>query len=66
MAERRNFSAVFKAKVALGPARVYATPAEVAARYKVHPILITKWNRQAAKRTVEAFSGEPGRRDSSH
>ncbi len=47
MAKRRNFSAVFKAKVALEALGGDQTLAELASRHKVHPNLITKWKRQA-------------------
>ena len=49
MAKRRNFSAAFKAKVALEALSGEATLGELAARHKVHPNLITKWKRQAAE-----------------
>ncbi len=42
MAKRRNFSAAFKAKVALEALRGDQTLAELASRQKVHPNLITK------------------------
>lgn len=63
MAKRRNFSAGFKAKVALDALRGDETLAELAARHGVHPNLITKWKRQAAEGMVEVFSGNPARRD---
>ncbi len=66
MAKRRNFSAAFKAKVALEALRGDATLAELAARHKVHPNLITKWKRQAGEGMVEVFSGKPARRDGAH
>ncbi len=66
MAKRRNFSAAFKAKVALEALRGDATVAELAARHRVHPNLITKWKRQAGEGMVEVFSGKPARRDGDH
>ena len=66
MAKRRNFSAAFKAKVALEALRGDQTLAELAARHKVHPNLITKWKRQASEGMVDVFSGKKGARDSSH
>ena len=66
MAKRRNFSAGFKAKVALEALRGDQTLAELAARHGVHPNLITKWKRQAAEGMVEVFSGKPARRDGAH
>ncbi len=47
MAKRRNFSAAFKAKVAIEALRGDQTLAELAGRHKVHPNLITNWKRQA-------------------
>ena len=61
MATRRNFSAAFKAKVALEALAGEATLAELSARHKVHPNLITKWKRQAVEGMVEVFSGKHGR-----
>ena len=53
MAKRRNFSAAFKAKVALEALRGDQTLAELAARHKVHPNLIAKWKRQGAEGAIE-------------
>ena len=58
MAKRRNFSAAFKAKVALEDLRGDQTLAELATRHKVHPNLITKWKRQAGEGLVDFFSGK--------
>jgi transposase len=66
MAKRRNFSAAFKAKVALEALRGDQTLAELAGRHKVHPNLITKWKRQGAEGMVEVFSGKQGGREASH
>ena len=55
MAKRRNFSADFKAKVALAAMRGDGTMAELAARYKIHPNMITKWKRDALDSVREAF-----------
>ncbi len=66
MSKRRNFSAAFKAKVALVALRGNQTLAELAGRYKVHPNLITKWKRQGAAGMVEVFSGKQGGREASH
>ena len=66
MSKRRNFSAAFKAKVALEALAGESTVAELAARHKVHPNLITNWKRQAAEGMVGVFSGKVKRRDGSH
>ena len=63
MAKRRNFSGAFKGKVALEALRGGQTLAELAARHKVHPNLITKWKQQASEGMVGIFSGAQARRD---
>jgi len=62
MAKRRNFSAHFKAKVALESLRGEETVSELAARYEVHPNLITTWKRRAREGLVEVFSGKAEKR----
>ncbi len=66
MAKRRNFSAAFKAKVAIEALRGDQTLAELASRHRVHPNLIAKCKRQASEGMVDVFSGKKGARDSSH
>jgi transposase len=44
MAKRKQYSAEFKAKVALAAIRGDGTIAELASQYKIHPNMITKWN----------------------
>ncbi len=66
MAKRRNFSAAFKAKVAIEALRGDQTLAELASRHKVHPNLITKWKRQATEGMVDVFSAKQAGRDGSH
>ena len=55
MAKRRNFSADFKAKVALSAIRGDGTMAELASRYDIHPNMIAKWKRQALAGMKEGF-----------
>ena len=55
MAKRRNFTPEFKAKVALAAMRGDGTMAELAARYQIHPNMITKWKRDALEGVKEAF-----------
>ena len=65
MTKRRNFSAEFKAKVALAAIRGDGTMAELASRYDIHPNMITKWKRDALAGMKETFSrgGERERAD---
>lgn len=57
MKSRRRFSAEFKAKVALEAIRGEQTLSDLAARYEVHPNMITTWKRQAIENMAAAFSG---------
>ena len=66
MSKRRNFSAKFKAKVALEALRGEHTVAELAARFKVHPNMISSWKRQAREGLVEVFTGKQAKKKSSH
>ena len=65
MAKRRNFSTDFKAKVALAAMRGDGTMAELAARFKIHPNMITKWKREALEGAQETFrrGRDPSARD---
>ncbi len=54
---RRRYSAEFKAKVALEAIRGEQTINELAARYELHPTMITNWKRQAIENMATAFSG---------
>ena len=55
MAKRRNFSADVKAKVALAAMRGDGTVAELAAQFKIHPNMITKWKREALDGVQDTF-----------
>ena len=64
--KRRRYPAELKAKVALEALREEATMAELAARYDVHPNLITNWLEKTARQTVLAgFSGNHERQEAS-
>ncbi len=55
MSKRRNFSAEFKAKVALEALVGDKTLSELAAKHDVHSNMITQWKRQAKEGLPEAF-----------
>jgi transposase len=61
MGSRRNFSAEFKAKVALEALVGDKTLAELAARHGVHPNMITQWKRQAKESLPSAFAKKSSR-----
>ena len=65
MAKRKQYSAEFKAKIALAAIRGDGTVAELASRYKIHPNMITKWKREALDGMKETFAhgGKSGQSD---
>lgn len=67
MAKRKSHSASFKSKVALEAIRGDQTVAELAAKYQIHPAMITKWKKQAMDGMADTFSrgGRPAR-DANH
>ena len=54
--KRKQYSAQFKAKVALAAIRGDETTAQLAARYGLHPTQINAWRRQLQEQAVEVFS----------
>ncbi len=56
--KRKNYSAEFKAKVALEAIRGDATIAELVAKYGVHQTVINTWKRQAIEGMIGVFSGK--------
>jgi transposase-like protein len=55
---RRNYGAVFKAKVALEAIKEEQTLVELAARFQVHPNQIGEWKKQLVDRASEIFDKE--------
>ncbi len=55
MAKRKQYSAEFKAKVALAAIRGDETVAELASRYQIHPNVIAKWKRMALDNLTDVF-----------
>lgn len=56
--KRKNYSAEFKAKVALEALRGEATIAELVAKHGVHQTVINTWKRQALEGMSGIFSGK--------
>ena len=59
--KRKRYSAEFKAKVALDAIKGEQTLAELAAKYSLHPNMITNWKRQAIDNMAETFSSKTDR-----
>jgi putative transposase len=53
--QRRQFTAEFKAKVAVEAIRGVKTTSELAAAYGVHPVQISQWKRQALDGLGDVF-----------
>jgi len=53
--KRKQYSADFKAKVALAALRETETTAELAARHGLHPTQINQWKRQALDKLSGVF-----------
>jgi transposase len=54
--KRKNYSAEFKAKVALEAFRGDMTLSELAAKYEVHPNMISKWKSEVGEAVISHFS----------
>ena len=61
MGRGRAFSAEFKAKIALEALRGDKTMAELASEYKLLPVQISKWKKQALTGLKDVFSGKADR-----
>jgi transposase-like protein len=53
---RRQFSASFKAKVALAAVREEGTPSELACRFGVHATQVAQWRHQLEQGSPSLFS----------
>jgi transposase-like protein len=53
---RRQYSANWKAKIALEAVKGQRTIQEIAARYEIHPSLVTHWKKQLLEGAAEIFS----------
>ena len=61
MAKRKNYSAEFKAKVALEAIREELTLAELSRKYGVHPNMISGWKRAAIELTCSPTTSARGK-----
>lgn len=58
MNKRKNYSAAFKAKVALDAIKGEMTLPELASKYNVNPKIISKWKQEATKNIQGVFEGK--------
>jgi putative transposase len=63
--KRRNFSATFKAKVALAAARGDRTTAELASKFGIHTSQVTAWKKLLLSGAPELFADGRSRQDES-
>ncbi len=54
--QRKIYSAVFKAKVALAAIKGQQTINEIASTYSVHPNQVAQWKKQALEAIPDSFS----------
>ena len=65
MKKRRNFSAEFKARVALEAFSGASTLSELSAKHGVHPNMIAQWKRRVQEGLPELFSRKAASGDGS-
>ena len=53
--QKRKFNAEFKSKIALEALQEKETIAQLAQRYKIHPVQISQWKKQMMDRAAEVF-----------
>ena len=54
--KRTNYTAEFKAKVALAAVRQEKTLSQLAAQFKVHPVAIAKWKARLLEQAADVFN----------
>lgn len=56
--KRRQYSASFKSKVALAALKGDETTSEIAARFQIHPNMVSTWKRELLDNAPELFEGK--------
>lgn len=59
--KRRQYSGDFKAKVALAALKGDETTSTLAARFEVHPTMVSQWNRELLDNAAGLFEGSRGK-----
>jgi putative transposase len=65
-AQRKKYSADFKARVALEALKGHKTVNELASAYSVHPTQIAKWKRHLQSELPQLFSTRQEKREQDH
>ncbi len=56
--KRRQYSSDFKAKVALAAVKGEQTTSEIAARFEIHPTMVSQWKRELLENATGVFEGK--------
>lgn len=59
MNKRNHYSANFKAQVVIEVLREETTVNEIAAKYGIHPVMLSRWKQEFIKRVSDVFKKEP-------
>lgn len=60
---RKRYSPEFKAKVVLAALKEDATLSEIAARFEIHPNMVSLWKREAVEGMSTLFTGKANRHE---
>ena len=61
MAQRKQYSGEFKARVVLQALKGQQTLNEIASKYSVHPVQVAQWKKQALDELPHVFADHRGR-----
>ncbi|MCG5517450.1 MULTISPECIES: transposase [unclassified Ectothiorhodospira] len=56
--KRKQYSADFKAKVAIEALKGEQTTSELAARFEIHPTMVSQWRRELLDKATGVFEGK--------
>ncbi|MCK7544636.1 transposase [Marinobacter bryozoorum] len=56
--KRKQYSASFKSKVALAALKGDQTTSEIAARFQIHPTMVSTWKRELLENAPDLFESE--------
>jgi len=59
--KRRHYSGEFKAKVALAALKGDETTSALAARFEIHPSMVSQWKRELLDNAADLFEGSSGK-----